>query len=56
MVNIEEVKDLTKEIAELLANATKEQKQQVKWLLIGAKITSEGMAANQIGDGSRIGG
>lgn len=43
MVNIEEVKDLTSEIAELLSRATKEQKQQIKWILIGAQITSEGM-------------
>lgn len=43
MVKIEEMKDLTSEIAELLAHATKEQKQQIKWILIGAQITSEGM-------------
>ncbi len=47
MVSIEEVKDITSEIAELLASATKEQKQQIKWILIGAQITSEGSRAKK---------
>ena len=47
MVCIEEVKDITSEIAELLASATKEQKQQIKWILIGAQITSEGSRAKK---------
>ena len=41
MVSLNEARDLTEEIAELLEKATLEQKLQIKGILIGAQIASE---------------
>lgn len=40
MLNAKEARILTEEVAELLKDATPEQKMQVKFLLIGAKVAS----------------